>query len=238
MLLAMDTSTEHLGLALFDGHQVLSEVWWYAGRRHTQSLAPWIRRLLDTHAVKPEDLKAIAVATGPGSFTGLRAGMALAKAMALAQGVPLVGVFSLDVTVAGVPRIPQHMLLAVLPMGRGRLAAGWYRWRRDHWHAEGPPFLATPEELPRAITEPTLVVGEMSPEARTLLERHPRARVAPPPLGVRRAAWLAYLGWERFQKGLVDDPVTLTPYYLSKTSENLYESPGGSLRQVSQREAR
>jgi len=45
--------------------------------------------------------------------------------------------------------------------------------------------------------------------------------VTPPPMGVRRAAWLAYLGWERFQKGLVDDPITLTPYYLSKTSEQL-----------------
>ncbi len=214
MLLALDTSTEHLGLALYDGQQVRSEVWWYAGRRHTQTLAPWIQRLLEANGLQARDLKAIAVATGPGSFTGLRAGMAVAKAMALALGFPLIGVFSLDVVVAGIPHLPQHMLLALLPMGRGRLAAGWYRWRRNHWHAEGPPFLVTPEELQSIITEPTLVAGEMPPSARTLLERHPRARLMPPPLNVRRAGWLAFLAWERLQKGLVDDPVTLTPYYL------------------------
>ncbi len=219
MLLALDTSTERLGLALFDGHQVLTEVVWHAGRHHTRELAPWIHRILEANDLRPQDLEVVAVATGPGSFTGLRVGMSVAKAMALALRLHLVGVFSLDVTAAGTPHYPHRLLLAVLPMGRGRLAAGWYRWRRNHWHAEGTPFLATPEELLKRIAEPTLVSGEMSLDVRQILGQSPFVHLLPPPLDVRRPSWLAHLAWERWKKGLVDDPVTLTPYYLSQASE-------------------
>ncbi len=214
MLLALDTSTERLGLALYDGVQVISEVYWKMGRHHTRTLAPWMHDMLQAAGVEMEQIRAVAVAVGPGSFTGLRAGMALAKAMALARRVHLVGVFSLDVAAAGVPQAEGRVLLALLPMGRGRYAAGWYRWRRTHWHAEGPPFLVSPKDLPEKILEPTLVTGEFDGQVVEALRGHPKAELVPPPLRVRRPAWLAHIAWERWQKGLVDDPVTLVPYYL------------------------
>ncbi len=219
MLLALDTSTEQLGLALFDGQRVWTEVMWHAGRHHTRELAPWIHRMLQANGLQPRDLGVVAVATGPGSFTGLRVGLSVGKALALALRIQMIGVFSLDVTAAGIPHYPHRMLLAVLPMGRGRLAAGWYRWRRDHWHAEGPPFLATPEDLLKQITEPVIVGGEMSAEARSVLSQSPFVHLASPVVSVRRPAWLAQLAWQRWKKGLVDDPVTLTPYYLSQTPD-------------------
>ncbi len=215
MLLALDTSTERLGLALFDGHQVWSEVVWQVGRHHTRTLVPWMYRLLESQGVTPDQVRVIGVATGPGSFTGLRAGMAVAKALALALGVQLVGVFSLDVAAASVPPQSPLPLMAVLPMGRGRLAVGRYHYRGGQWHADGPPLLMTPQELVDALQEPTLVAGEMSTEIRQELAQSPLVRLAPPPWCVRRPAWLAQLAWERWQKGLVDDPVTLNPYYLS-----------------------
>lgn len=226
MLLALDTSTERMGLALYDGHEILSEVVWRTGRHHTQALAPWVHKLLTAHGLTMRDVQAVAVATGPGSFTGLRVGIAFAKALALAAHVQVVGVFSLDIAAAAVPEVPGHMLLALLPMGRRRLAAGWYRWRRDHWHAEGPPFLVVPEALPQKITEPTLITGEFSSDVARVLERHPKVRLVPAALRVRRPAWLAHIAWERWQKGLVDDPVTLTPYYLGGSAPATVGFPG------------
>lgn len=223
MLLAIDTSTERLGLALFDGQQVWSEVVWQVGRHHTRSLAPWIHRLLKERGLEPRTLRAIGVARGPGSFTGLRAGMAVAKALALALHIPLVGVFSLDVAAASVPQ-QGFPLVAVLPMGRGRLAAGWYHWRGGQWHADGPPLLLTLQQLIEHLREPTLVAGEMDAETRQRLAQHPQIHLAPPVWCVRRPAWLAQIAWERWRKGQVDDPVTLTPYYLSTTTAS---GPGG-----------
>src|SRR5512135_1300914 len=120
MLLALDTSTRMVGLALFDGVQMLSESVWQSHDYHTVELAPAIEELLARADVKASDLTVLAVALGPGSFTGLRIGLALAKGLALANHIPLVGVPSLDILAAAQPQ-KQESLVAVLRAGRGRL---------------------------------------------------------------------------------------------------------------------
>ncbi len=103
MLLALDTSTAQVGLGLFDGTQVLAESTWHSSLRHTQELAPALAELLRRAELKVDQIEAIGVATGPGSFTSLRVGLSFAKGMALARHIPLIGIPSLDVTAAGVP---------------------------------------------------------------------------------------------------------------------------------------
>ncbi len=126
MLLAVDTSTRMVGLALFNGSQVISESVWQSQAHHTVELAPAAATLLGTAGIKPGDLRALAVALGPGSFTSLRIGLGLVKGMALALKIPIVGIPTLDILAAAQP-LQDVAMAAVLEAGRGRLAVGWYK---------------------------------------------------------------------------------------------------------------
>ena len=214
MLQALDTSTRKVGLALFDGVQILSEVMWQTKDYHTVELAPSVADMLARSDVKVTDLTALAVAIGPGSFTGLRIGLALAKGLALANRLPLVGVPSLDILAAAQP-VRQGLMVAILRAGRGRLAVGWYQASNGAWRLRGAPAALTAQELSESIQEPTLVCGELTEEEQRLLGRKRKNVIlAPAAQSVRRPAWLAELGWKRWLTGRVDDPNTLSPIYL------------------------
>ena len=183
MLLSIDTSTTQIGVALYDGARVLAEVYWQSGRRHTQELAPLVEDVLRRVGFGAEALQAVGVALGPGSFTGLRIGLAFAKGLAMAQGLPLVGVSTLDVVAAAVSEVSGFpKLAAVLPAGRGRLAVGWYAREGEGWRAEGEAEILTAEELAQRIRKPTVVCGELTKEERA----PPHAGISP--VGGRRTA--------------------------------------------------
>lgn len=214
MLLAVDTSTQWVGLALYDGVQVLGEMTWQTRNHHTVELAPAVQELLGRCGAKAGDLKALGVAIGPGSFTALRIGLALAKGIALALRIPLAGVPTLDVLAAPVP-VQALPLAAVLQAGRGRLAVGMYAAHGPKWRAQGEPQVMSAEALAQQITEPTLVCGELAPNERALLEKKCKlALVLSPAHSLRRPSFLAELAWNRWKAGLADDAVALSPIYL------------------------
>jgi len=214
MLLALDTATRFASLALHDGRVLRYEVTWEAGRQHTTQLMPRLVAALEELQLGPDALSAVAVSLGPGSFTGLRVGMAVAKGLALARGIPLVGVPTLDILAAaqGGSRYP---LVAVLQAGRGRLCAARYHWRGG-WHRREGPFLTTWEDLLATITRPTLLCGEIDERGHQMIqETGDRVTVLPPAHCLRRAGFLAELAWERLRRGETDDPATLSPLYLN-----------------------
>jgi len=214
MLLAMDTSTQWMGLALFDGAQVIGETIWQTRNHHTVELAPAIHELLARCGVASADLKAIAVALGPGSFTSLRIGLAVAKGMALALHIPIVGLPTLDIVAAAEP-LSENPLLAILQAGRGRLAVGTYAAVLGAWRSQGEARVTNIEELSESIRRPTIVVGELAaPERQILARKRKNVLLASPARAVRRPAYLAELAWHRWQHGKVDDVVTLSPIYL------------------------
>ena len=214
MLLAVDTSTRWIGLALYDGSQVIAEEVWQSQNHHTVELAPAVASLLKRTETGAAGLSALAVALGPGSFTSLRIGLGLVKGMALALHLPLVGVPTLDILAASQP-IQDWPLAAVLQAGRGRIAVGWYMDQGDAWCAQGEARVTTVEELSQGIRKPTLICGELTAEERHLLARKRKNVIlASPALSLRRPSFLAELAWQRWQAGQIDDPVTLSPVYL------------------------
>ncbi len=214
MILALDTSTRTVGIALYDGEQVRCEITWLSRDHHTVELAPAVVELLAKADVKISALQAAAVATGPGSFTGLRIGLALAKGLALANRLALVGVPTLDILAAAQPVVDLPMA-AVLRAGRGRLAVGWYKSESGDWKLSKPVEVTNAHDLFMAIQSPTVVCGELSDEERRLLGRKRKnIRLATPAQSLRRPGFLAELGWRRWQAGQVDDPATLAPFYL------------------------
>ena len=100
MILAIDTSTQWMGIALLQDAQILYEKVWRTKRRHTVELAPAIQEAVQDCGLQIKELEAIGVALGPGSFTSLRIGLAVAKGLALTQRAPVIGIPSLDITAA------------------------------------------------------------------------------------------------------------------------------------------
>jgi tRNA threonylcarbamoyladenosine biosynthesis protein TsaB len=214
MLLAVDTSTAQIGLALYDGTRITGELTWTSHQHHTTELAPALAGLLVRSAATMNQIDALGVAIGPGSFTSLRVGLAFVKGLALARRLPLVGIPTLDILAAAQPlaRIP---LAAVLQAGREKLAVGWYKVVKNGWQAQGPARVETVRSLAESITSPTIVCGELSADERQRLARK-RANVilASPAQSVRRPAVLAELAWTRWQAGEVDEAASLAPIYL------------------------
>lgn len=218
MLLALDTATRFASFAFHDGQALRYETTWEVGRQHTTQLMPRVVAAMKDLEVSPDALAAVAVAQGPGSFTGLRVGMAVAKGLALALSIPLIGIPTLDILAAAQER-DRRPLLAVLQAGRGRLCVARYRWRQG-WQRQGGPFLATWEELFAAITTPVLLGGEIDAKGRRLAEEAAdRVTLLPPTRSLRRAGFLAELAWERLRRGETDDPATMAPIYLQSNGD-------------------
>ncbi len=213
MLLAIDTSTAYIGLALYDGAHVLAEATWRTQTHHTTELAPAVHAMLTRTGAAMSDLRAVGAAIGPGSFTSLRVGLSFAKGLALARRLPLVGIPTLDALAAAQP-ISDFPLAAVLQAGRGRLAVVWYRAEKKGWQSQGAPQVATAEELTNQINSPAWVCGELSEEERQRLRRNRHIHLASPAACVRRPALLAELAWARWQSGQSDSPAALAPIYL------------------------
>lgn len=214
MLLAIDTSTAQIGLALYDGTSVPGEFVWHSGLHHTEELAPALIELLRFVNVKMDAVTALGVALGPGSFTSLRVGLAFAKGLLLARHMPVVGVPTLDVVAAAVP-FSDLPLAAVLQAGRGRLAVGWYKAEEDGWLADGAAAVTTADELAEKIHSPVIVCGEMSADERQRLKRKfKNVTLVAPAYCVRRPGILAELAWQKWQAGRIDSAATLAPIYL------------------------
>jgi tRNA threonylcarbamoyladenosine biosynthesis protein TsaB len=214
MLLAIDTSTRVVGVALYDENRVLSEEAWLSRNHHTVELGPAVAATLARLHVQCSELCAIGVAIGPGSFTGLRIGLALAKGLAFSQNIPIVGIPTLDVLVAAQP-VTERKLVGVLEAGRRRLAVGWYQAVGGHWKSKGALENLTVNAFIERIQGPILVCGELSEVLRHEMTRDRLdVRLTSPAQSIRRPAFLAELAWKRWQNGDIDDPSTLKPIYL------------------------
>lgn len=215
MILAIDTATQWTGLALHDGAMVVAEHGWRSVNTQTVELAPAISQMLQRADIGVGRLKGIAVALGPGSYTGLRIGLGAAKGMALAYQVPLIGVPTLDIVAAAAGQA-AGTLVVVAEAGRRRITAGCYEWQQKRgWRSEQLPHNTTWEALLEELEPPIVFSGELSPAAlRKIRAAGKEFQVLRPAARARRAGYLAEIGWERLRRDEVDDAAELTPLYL------------------------
>lgn len=236
LTLAIDTSTRVAGLAIAAGSRLLGEMSWVAGRNHTVHLLPQLSRLLaqcsegsteahgqPTNTGATWGLGLIVVASGPGSFTGLRVGISLAKGLALAIGTPVVGVSALDAIAyqhASPALGAKTQVCALLDAGRGQLYAALYRRLGGCLRRVGDFVAADVEYLSHQIRRRTLFCGELTPDVAQALRQRLRgsAVLAAPAGSLCRAGFVAELGrWRLAQQG-ADDPAALDALYLRRAS--------------------
>ena len=214
-LLALDTSTQWASVAVFDGTAVLAEETWQAQRRHAEELFPTIERILSHIGGQFSSIDKVAVATGPGSFTGLRIAIAAAQGLARGSGAALVGVSTLDVL--AYPHASSKLRTCpLLPAGRGEFYAALYQERNRKW-ARRSPFIVGPlVDICRQIGTHTLFVGEIDAEAESTLRDllGPLALFAAPASRMRRAGYLAELGWIEIAERKQQPLGALEPIYV------------------------
>ncbi len=213
MLLAVDTSTAQIGLALHDGAQVIAEYAWRSGHRHTTELAPAVQELFARCALTVNDVRAVGVAIGPGSFTSLRVGLAFAKGLVLAREIPLIGIPTLDILAQAQP-ITDRPLAVALQAGRGRFALSVYQASGKQWQVSGEARVVSLEAWLAEVQGPLEVCGEFTAEERQKILTNQNITLAPPSACVRRPGVLAELAWARWQQNDVDDAAALAPMYL------------------------
>lgn len=214
-LLAIDTSTAWGSLALHDGESVIAEETWHLQRGHDAALFAAADRLLALTGLSAASIDVVAVAIGPGSFTGVRIAIATAQGIARGSGASAVAVPTLDV-IAHPWSTSGLRVCAVLPAGRGELCAALYRWRAGRWARVSETLVGTAADLARSVRAGALFAGEIDADARATLGRElgSRARFTPAASTPRRAGHLAEIGWARFQAGEATGPEDLQPLYL------------------------
>lgn len=220
VLLAIDTCTRRASIALRDTHVLLAESTWPCERQHTAMISARIRDLLADCTLTANDIGAVAVAIGPGSFTGVRCGLAIAKGIALANELPIVGVSAFHVIAHAQPKLGLPIYV-VVEAGRSRVAVCRYE-RIEHvplfeaalskpgnWHIYDHPTFV--EKV--ASETQVWVCGDIP--AALLPTLAAQTALAPAWLNLRRAGVLADIAYARWQHGDVDDVATLMPIYPS-----------------------
>ena len=219
MLLAVDTATQMAGIALYDEARqwIVGEEMWQSAENHTVELMPRVVRLMEQQGVTPGDLTGLVVSLGPGSFTGVRIALSMAKGLSLALDLFLVGVPTLDVIAE--PHKEQRLpICALLRAGRGRFAFGYYFRYRGRWRRRSGVRIDTLDNVCAEMEGLTLYCGEIdAAETQHILAlAGDQAVVATAAGSLRRAGFLAELGWARLSQGSADDPATLSPIYLKQ----------------------
>lgn len=215
MELAIDTSSAISSIALCREGEVVSELTWQSAQNHTVELVPSLVQLLERAKLKPSALQAIIVAKGPGSFNGLRVGISTAKGLAFSLNVPLLGMGTLEVE-AYPFACTEQLLCPIHKVGLGEVAAAFYQQDHNRWRCLEEVHLSTLDALCQRIQTETLFCGEILPDMAAEIQQKlgQRAIIPEPVARLRRAGFLAVLGWQRLVKGERDDPATLQPVYL------------------------
>ncbi|HEY0071685.1 MAG TPA: tRNA (adenosine(37)-N6)-threonylcarbamoyltransferase complex dimerization subunit type 1 TsaB [Chloroflexia bacterium] len=229
MILALDTSTESASIALYlPGQGVIAEQTWRSGREQTTQLLPTVQQLMSLMGIDTSGLTGVAVATGPGSYSGVRIGISTAKTLAFSLGIKLWGVPSLDVLAYSQVAVTAAQVCAMLSLGRGRYGWAVYRtrgarWQRltDYTNNTIPEIAASVAEMGKEARIATMFCGELDQVATAQINEMMGgdASIAPAAAGLRRAGYLAELALERDARGEADDPATLQAIYLQPKVE-------------------
>lgn len=247
VILALDTSTASMAAAIVRGHEVLAEIQSLAERNHSVHVVSHIKQLLETSGIKDTDIEAIAVGNGPGSYTGMRIAVSVAKTLAWVWNKPLVGVSSLEAIAYGAwyqelemqvsdsaaDKAGEHWVLPIMDARRGQVYTSGFSMRSDsewsQWADDGVRLMKDwvqmlaerLEGLPKGAVRSISLVGDLSLHE----EGAERLREVGKGAGIavllqpfiQEGRWIAELGRARLEAGLTENPHTFIPNYTQLT---------------------
>lgn len=211
LVLALDSSADLLSLALLEDDDVVAERARRARRPTGEGLLPSATALLAEAGVTLADVELIAVATGPGSFNGIRGGVATAVGLAMGRGIAAVGVPTLEAAAyQQVGRAP--VILALLPAGRGEYYAAAFSGEGTEWRRLGDQRVGALGQVVAGLPAGSMMSRRLSDEENSAVLA---AGLRLPPFGEgARAAVVGLLGARRFAQPGFDVAASLRPVYL------------------------
>ena len=226
-ILAIDTATQVSSVAVLKEGRLLAELTMQGKLTHSETLLPHIEQVLKMAAVAKEELTGIAVSNGPGSFTGLRIGLAAAKAMSYVLGIPLVGVSTLQALAYQLPA-PGVRVMCLLDAQKGNAYEESYRWENNSLQVVDSVQVAKITDIVAAcanMNEQVILLGDaVQKKVAGKLELPANVSVAPPHIVMPRAACVAMLGQAKLLAGETDNVMDLEPVYIRRSeAEVLWE---------------
>jgi tRNA threonylcarbamoyladenosine biosynthesis protein TsaB len=214
-VLAVETSTLAGGVALLDGERMIGEYRLDVGVTHSERVMAAVDRVLGDAGWTLRDVRGLAVAVGPGSFTGLRIGLGTVKGLAFALSLPVAAVPTLDALAASLP-FSSLPVCPVLDARKGEVYTSYYRWDGGAMRREWDYLALAPGDLARRLDEPVVLLGDGAAAIDS-----PQARLAPPPSRWPSPAWVGQLGLERLRRGEGVSAHALLPIYLRPSEAEL-----------------
>ena len=222
--LAIETSGRVGSVAVaVDGEAVAAEHFSH-GLRHAAGLVPIIDRLCAAQGWRPGDVEEVYVSAGPGSFTGLRVGVTVAKSLAFATGARVVAVPSVEVLARNAPAGWANLVI-VLDAKRGQIFTASFENRDGRPVTREPAQLSTLADMLARTPRPVHLLGEGLPfHEGAIPAGDARVIRCPPDTWQGRASVVATRGAELARAGRFTDPARLTPIYIRKPeAEEKYE---------------
>jgi len=213
IVLGIETSSTVGGIAILDDEKLLASRTFESGLVHGREIAPAIKSASDEAGVPPGKLDLIAVDIGPGSYTGVRVGVAAAKMMAWALGTKLAAVVSLDALANAAASLGER-IVPILDARRKQLYAAEYAAGPNGVSAVKRLSIVPREGFLETVTRPAVLIGDAIGKFPELFAESPGISHAPKEFWIPEAATVARLGLEAAARGELADPVTLEPLYL------------------------
>ena len=226
-ILAIDTATQVSSVAVAAAGKLSAELTMQAKLTHSETLMPHIEQALKMAAVPKEQLEGIAVSIGPGSFTGLRIGLAAAKAMSYALDIPLVGVSTLRALAYHYP-VAGIRIVCMMDAQKGNAYVETYRWEQGCLQTIDEVKVARIADIIEwcgSIKESAVLLGDaVQKKIAGKMDLPKGISAAPAHLLMPRAACVAMLGLEELAKGHRDSVMALEPVYIRRSeAEVLWE---------------
>ena len=222
IILAVDTATTSCSVAIIDKKSVLAEVTLLRKETHSKHLMDMIHGAIGFSGLKFSDLDGFAVVRGPGSFTGLRIGIATVKGLAAGLKKPLVGISSLEALAMQTSNSP-YLICPLLDAHRGEVYFSRYRFLEGRLKEELEEQVCAPENVMRDINEPCIFVGNGTLLYQKMLSEMmgDSAFFAPIPQNTIKASTVAFLSLNKFQNKDTDDIDRFIPHYIRKSDAEL-----------------
>lgn len=225
IILSIDSATPVAGVAVIDENKILGENFLNTGNTHSEKLLPLIEHTLEGLKMDIHDIDGIAVSIGPGSFTGLRIGLATAKALAQVTGIKLIAIPTLDALAQNLAGLSGY-ICPILDARKKEVYTALYRSDSGELQRLNDYRAITPIELCKELKErgePVTFLGDGVFVYRKIIteELGELAHYAPIHNMLPRASALAMLGLRDLQIGRVEDLFSLKPFYLRKSEAEI-----------------
>jgi tRNA threonylcarbamoyladenosine biosynthesis protein TsaB len=221
-VLGIDTATMNSGIGVVEKGQVLADFRYDVKLTHSEVLLSFIDRLLRDLNLKLEDIDGFSISIGPGSFTGLRIGLATVKGLAFSSGKPVVGVPTLD-ALAFLSRGCRYPVVPIIDAKKYQIYAAVYHTQDNKIERKTPYLVMDLEDLIKKLPEEVVFTGPKIEIFRSQLKKAmgKKAHFISGEKTLPSGAAVAYLGWQKLKENKKEDLSSLVPIYVRKSEAEL-----------------